>query len=104
MKNTFTNIKQINLKDGRKFPAGSTCQLSFDGKTTLVQITIENDTFKVNCKSLPYYFTRFKLPSIRTLEKWTDEGMGKSLLGQTVELDGFDANGSPSWFLVFGLV
>lgn len=46
----------------------------------------------------------FKAPSIRTLEKWSNDGVAKSIGGKRVELDGHDENGLPSWMLVMGII
>lgn len=48
---------------------------------------------------------RSKAPkSMKTLEKWAENGVAKSVLGKRVEPDGYDDEGSPSWLLVFGLI
>lgn len=42
--------------------------------------------------------------SMKTLEKWVENGVAKSVLGKRVEPDGYDDEGSPSWLLVFGII
>ena len=46
----------------------------------------------------------FKVPGLATLEKYSDDGVAKSVFGARVEPDGWDANGSPSWMLAAGLM
>jgi len=46
----------------------------------------------------------FRAPSVSTLEKWSNDGVCKSVLGKRVEPDGEDENGSPSWLLALGLI
>jgi len=44
------------------------------------------------------------VPSEKTLYKWQEDGIGKSVSGLKVELDGWDYNGFPSWFLALGYI
>lgn len=46
----------------------------------------------------------FKTPGLRALEKYSDDGIAKSVFGARVEPDGIDADGSPSWLLFLGLI
>lgn len=46
----------------------------------------------------------FRAPSIKTMEKWSEEGIAKSIGGKRVEPDGHDENGLPSWMLVMGII
>lgn len=46
----------------------------------------------------------FKAPSIKVMEKWSDDGIAKSIGGKRVEPDGYDENGLPSWMLILGLI
>ena len=45
-----------------------------------------------------------KQPSLSSLSRWESNGNCKSLLGETVEPDGTDSYGSPSWLLFLGLI
>jgi hypothetical protein len=45
-----------------------------------------------------------KRPSLKTLTKYTEEGISRSVFGKRVEPDGFDDEGSPSWLLAEGLI
>lgn len=46
----------------------------------------------------------FKVPGLPTLERYSDDGIAKSVFGARVEPDGWDANGSPSWLLAIGIM
>ena len=52
---------------------------------------------------LKHYFG-VNVPSVKTLEKWSDSGKCKSVFGKTVEPDGVDPEGAPSWLLALGLI
>ncbi len=45
-----------------------------------------------------------KPPSMNTLEKWSNDGVAKSVTGARVEPDGYGPDGSPSWLLVLGFI
>lgn len=46
----------------------------------------------------------FRAPSVATMEKWSSDGVAKSIGGKKVEPDGYDENGLPSWFIILGLI
>jgi len=102
----ITTSNEIKFKLGLTIDAGTPCVLQFDGKTTVATITAvgSNVGFRLRCSSLPRYFNRFKAPSIKTMQNWSDQGIAKSVLGNRVEPDGFDPEGSPSWMLVMGII
>lgn len=57
------------------------------------------------CKNAYKYITGFtKPPSIKTMEKWMDEGIAKTVTGKKTEPDGHGEDGSPSWLSVLGLI
>jgi hypothetical protein len=45
-----------------------------------------------------------KPPSLKTMEKWSNDGVAKSVTGHRVEPDGFGPDGSPSWMLALGII
>lgn len=45
-----------------------------------------------------------KPPSMATIERWSNDGVAKSIDGHRVELDGYSPDGAPSWGLVMGIV
>jgi hypothetical protein len=45
-----------------------------------------------------------KCPSMKTLEKYSNDSICKSIGGKTVEPDGYDQDGYPSWLLVLNII
>lgn len=45
-----------------------------------------------------------KPPTFKTLEKYSNNGIAKTPLGNSTEPDGYDSQGAPSWMLVLGLI
>ncbi len=45
-----------------------------------------------------------KCPSLSTLNKWTMDGIAKTVTGQRTEPDGTGSDGSPSWLLAIGVI
>jgi len=45
-----------------------------------------------------------KEPSIKTLEKWVQDGIAKATDGCEVEPDGYCQHGKPSWLIELGLI
>ena len=45
-----------------------------------------------------------KPPSMKTLEKWSFDGVAKSLDGCRVEPDGTCSHGLPSWMIALGVI
>jgi hypothetical protein len=43
-------------------------------------------------------------PSLKTLERWSFDGVAKSLDGCRVEPDGTCIHGTPSWLLALGYI
>ncbi len=71
---------------------------------------VENGTMLVSHSSFAsplrsrHFGFFFKEPSVRTLEKWSQDGVAKSVTGHRVEPDGYGPDGSPSWLLALGLI
>jgi len=61
--------------------------------------------YKLNMRLLAHYFTGFKAPSVKTMEKWEWDSSGcKTPVGTMVEPDGVDPDGWPSWMLILGII
>lgn len=106
-----TTKQDITSKKGASIPQGTEVTLSWKSSSgaeqpQLTRITDgSGNTVAVRTANLEKYITGIsKAPSIKTLEKWSDDGMSKSVLGAKVEPDGWDAAGSPSWMLAMGLI
>ena len=50
------------------------------------------------------FTTFFKPPTMKTLEKYSLDGVAKSVTGKRCEPDGYGPDGSPSWLLVLGMI
>ena len=105
----LTNNKEIKFKSGLVIPVGTNLTVTFIAGQTVAELTGGSAgavpvSLKLRCSSLPRYFSRFKEPSLKTMEKWSFDGVAKSMLGKRVEPDGYDEEGSPSWMLVAGII
>jgi len=105
----LTNNKEIKFKSGLVIPVGTNLIVTFIAGQTVANLTGGSAggvpvSLKLRCSSLPRYFSRFKEPSLKTLERWSFDCVAKSMLGKRVEPDGHDDEGSPSWMLVVGVI
>jgi hypothetical protein len=44
------------------------------------------------------------VPTMATLQRWSFDGVAKTVDGQTIEPDGTASNGAPSWLLLIGVI
>lgn len=106
---TFTaSAKQdVKLKGGEVIPAGEQVKIKFvnDGMGLEVESPSLGRIVKIRSSSGYRYFSKFtNPPSVKTMEKWMDEGVAKTLTGHRTEPDGHGLDGSPSWLLVMGMI
>lgn len=88
-------------------PAGSKVHVDFSPKMHPGSIFITiGDQVKISKTSFAHNWMKGigKPPGIKTLEKWSNTGVSKSVTGQRVEADGYGPDGSPSWELVIGII
>lgn len=45
-----------------------------------------------------------KPPTVKTMERWMDDGVAKAVDGCRVEPDGECSHGYPSWLVAYGLI
>ena len=102
-------LRTVTLKSGLEFKVGTMMELTFkcvhsNGSPWpgMVRATDENGKQFVT-ENLFNNFG-FKPPTIKTMEKWSESGIARSVFGKKVEPDGYDSEGSPSWLLVMGLI
>jgi len=90
--------KPIAMKDGTTLPAGaevleflreSPSRCKVQGKDKVYQVRVVN---------------AFNRPSLDELQDAVSDGTCESVGGETVEPDGWDAEGTPSWLLVLGWI
>ena len=59
-------------------------------------------TTRKDCRA--HYCTKRRVPSIKTLEKWLNQGYCKTPCGCKTEPDGTCPHGKQSWMLILGLI
>lgn len=59
---------------------------------------------KARYQTAPAWMKQVALPSAETLREWESNGIAETPTGYEVEPDGHGPDGSPSWFLVLGLI
>lgn len=97
-----TTQKEITLKSGKIVPRGTKVTIKpLENERCLV--TTANETFKARLLPALKLIGK-KEPSIKKLEKWFEDGICKTPTGETVEIDGEDYKGFPSWAKLLGLV
>ena len=92
-------------KDSYCMSAGTKVWLTFPKEYhgAIVRITDGKESISTRTPNMKKYFGT-RLPSLKTLEKYVYDGICKSVLGNNVEPDGWDSQGSPSWLLAMGLI
>jgi len=99
--------KDVSLKSGTTIPAGSEVSYDFDGgRTSSVRVTTaDGSTFAISLERAHLFLSKFKKPpTMKTLEKWSNDGVCQTPTGHRVEPDGTGPDGSPSWLLAFGMI
>jgi hypothetical protein len=91
--------KSIKIKCGITLPAGLPVQFIL-GEPSRVLVTHDSrpEPYRVRLTSA------FRQPSIRTLERWSNDGVCKTPSGHRVEPDGTGPDNSPSWLLALQLI
>jgi hypothetical protein len=102
-------MKNLTFKADAKFPSGIIAQ----GTTIQVDqfysagilFTHNGVRRRILWQVAHKYFACFsKCPTLATLERWSNDGRCKTPAGKTVEPDGIDENGIPSWLMILGWV
>src|SRR3972149_8657633 len=91
--------KEMKFKDGTSLPAGTEVNVWFDKSNpsvATISTSIGERAYSVRPSSLHKYFAGFtKPPTESMMQKWSDDGVAKSVAGERVEPDGWDADGTP---------
>lgn len=96
---TITIAKDIRMKDGSTILAGTSATFVRNNAGD------RNAVWNVNgVERTLSYRGLFKAPGIRTLEKWSNDGIAKTPFGARTEPDGHGPNNEPSWLLVLGMI
>lgn len=100
---TVKVTKEIKNKKGETIPAGEMVTCEF--RDTRVKVSSDKYNIAIPYQVASRYLTKFKPePSMRALERMTDDSIVTTPLGNRVEPDGYGPYGDPSWLLVLGLI
>ena len=94
----MTTEKQIRLKSGVILPAGLPVRFYKDRPNACTVANPDGKAYLVRVKNA------FEVPSINELEDFASDSVCPSIFGHTVEPNGWDHKGSPSWLLALGLI
>jgi hypothetical protein len=94
----FKTQKDIPTKHGFTLPKGLPVTFKTEMPSRCFIKGERDEPFRVRVTSA------FRAPSLKTIEKWNNEGFCKSIAGERVEPDGWDSRGTPSWLLALSLI
>lgn len=101
-------IKELTFKTGKVIPVGTPVTYKFfkEGMGVLLDIpSADIVESKLRTQIAMRFLSGFtKEPSIKTMEKWSYDGIAKTVTGHRTDPDGHGPDGSPSWMLVLGLI
>lgn len=96
---TIKAPKTFTLKDGGTIAQGDSLMFLRHGEVSSIGIFLHNGTErKLRYRNL------IKVPGIKTMEKWCDAGIAKSVFGAKTEPDGYGPEVEPSWLLAEGMI
>lgn len=97
-------IKNVTLKDGTTYDKGISGEVHFDLKNPSYCALVLNGRSISARSSVALTLIGKKAPTVKTMEKWSFDGVAKSVGNKSVEPDGWDPNGNPSWLLILGYI
>lgn len=97
---TIKAYKDVNLKDGTIILKGESFTLRGVLSDTKGSWQRDSDGVFMVLR----FSTLIKAPSMNALERWSEDGVAKSVLGARVEPDGHGPDGEPSWMLALGMI
>ena len=96
---TIKTFQTLTMKTGEVIPKGTVLEFVKAGDIVSVGIwRLDGRELKMRYRSV------IKEPSFNCLQKWSDDGICKSVFGAKVEPDGFGTLGEPSWLLASGMI
>lgn len=108
MSKTLTVKSEIRLKTGEIIPAGEMGTVTFNTDTVRNNVfTFSSPSLKREVKLGHSALVRkfgLKAPSVATMERWSNDGVAKTVFGARTEPDGYGPHGEPSWMLVLGVI
>jgi hypothetical protein len=102
-------IKEMTLPEGTVIKEGTQVTVEYNDKIArtpvLIVKTSDNRKFYIRPSGAHKKLRGFrKPPSIKMLEKWSYDGVAKTIIGTRIEPDGYDRYGFPSWLIVEGII
>lgn len=97
---TIKAYKDVNLKDGTTISKGEEFTLRGILSDTKGSWQRDSDGRVMILR----FSTLIKAPGLKTLERWSDDGIAKSVLGAQVEPDGHGPDGEPSWMRALRMI
>lgn len=99
-------IKEISFKDGKTYKAGEMVEITPNKELNRACLKFKDSDkqYRLRYSSLHLYFKGFKkMPTMKTIEKQFFDGVTTTPTGKKVELDGYDSDGFPSWFIILNI-
>ena len=102
----YSVIKPIKWKDGSVTEVGEVVEVTYKFTNPKVAYLQVGGTTKVlGIPKLSLYLKGYpRMPNMAALRRMEENGIATTPSGHRVELDGQGPDGSPSWWLVWGLL
>lgn len=99
-------LVEIKWKDGTSTPAGQPVHIWFCPKVNAnwMYVVSGDRVYQTRIANSSKYAGFKKQPTMRTIEKYSWDGIAKTVTGCKTEPDGYGPDGSPSWLLVISLI
>ena len=105
---SYVLSRDVKTKKGEELKRGEKLRVASWSNSypyTLELLRDDGSRLVLRVSNASRFLDRFpKEPSIRTMEKWSMDGVAKAVDGSRVEPDGFSHDGAPSWLLVVGVI
>src|SRR6478736_2710744 len=101
-----TKVKaEMKLKSGTVIPVGTEVSCNFNHSNLLVSCALLEKPLTISYRAAAKYLAKFRPePSLKALEKMSDDGIATTPIGSRVEPDGTGPYNDPSWMLVIGII
>jgi hypothetical protein len=102
-----TKVEMKFPKSGDVIPAGTTLEVYFsEVRPEKLFFSYKSDALKsmLLSRASDRVTGINKAPGMKTLEKYSWDGIAQTVTGKRTEPDGYGDDGSPSWLLVLGMI
>jgi hypothetical protein len=104
--------KDLALKTGKIIPTGTMFNVTFNERNMTAVIVgelpagLDKREYKFGYRMANTIFGKpfTKIPSMKALEKYSNDAVCPTVIGNRVEPDGRGSENDPSWLIVFGLI